>query len=279
MNIKQFTLLILALLLGGSNIFAQTETKEKTAKKVVIVKKTMDDNGNETVEKTVLEGEDAADFDLESIDLGEGKKKIIRIEKDEEVEDEKQVKKQVRIMRFDSDEDELTPEMIAKLKKEGIDIEKIMAEAKGDEKKMKWVTEDEEVIEINGEDKMVFIDAGDDEMEIEKEIIIVDKDGKEKKTEMHVVRKKMGSASGNTLDIKSLNINVDGNTLTVNAKTTAATTSVRLMDTEGKMIYKEDLKKFDGSLDRVFNLEKAAVGPVFLVIKQGDKVFSERIVR
>jgi hypothetical protein len=279
MNIKQSTLLIFALLLGGSNIFAQTETKEKTAKKVVIVKKTMDDNGNETVEKTILEGEEAANFDLESIDLGEGKKKIIRIEKDEEVEGEEQVKKQVRIMRFDSDEDELTPEMIAKLKKEGIDIEKIMAEAKGEEKKMKWVTEDEEVIEIDGEDKMVFINSGDDEVEIEKEIIIVDKDGKEKKTEMHLVRKKMGSASGNTLDIKSLNINVDGNTLTVNAKTTAATTSVRLMDTEGKMIHKEDLKKFDGSLDRVFNLEKAAVGPVFLVIKQGDKVFSERIVR
>ena len=279
MNIKQSTLLILALLLGGSSIFAQTETKEKAAKKVVIVKKTIDDNGNETVEKTVLEGEDAADFDLESIDLDEGKKKIIRIEKDEEVEGEEQVKKQVRIMRFDSDEDELTPEMIAKLKKEGIDIEKIMAEAKGEEKKMKWVTEDEEVIEIDGEDKMVFIDTGDDEMEIEKEIIIVDKDGKEKKTEMRVVRKKMGSASDNTLNIKSLNINVDGNTLTVNAKTTAAATSIRLMDTDGKMIYKEDLKKFDGSLDRVFNLEKAAVGPVFLVIKQGAKVFSERIVR
>jgi len=279
MNIKQSALLILALLLGGSNIFAQTDTTEKKAKKIVIVKKTMDENGNETVEKTVLEGDDAADFELEEIDLGEGHKKIIKIEKEEDVDDEKQIKKQVRIMKFDSDEDELSPEMIAKLKKEGIDIEVLLQEAKGGEKKMKWVTEDAEVIEIDGEDKMVFIDSGDSEMDIEKEIIIVDKSGKEKKTEMRVIRKDMGSANGNTLQIKSLNINIDGNTLTVNAKTTAKTTSVRVIDTDGKTIYKEDLKKFDGNLDRIFNLEKAAAGPIFLIIKQGNKVFSERIIR
>ncbi len=274
MNIKQSVLFILALLLGGSSIFSQTEEK---AKKVVIVKKTVDENGKETVEKTILEGEDAADFDLE--ELGEGKKKIIRIESDGNIDDEKTVKKQVRIMKFDSDENELTPEMIATLKKEGIDIEKILQDVEGGEKKMKWVTEDEDIIEINGDDKMVFIDSGDREMEIEKEIIVINKDGKEKKTEMRVIRKEMGLHSGNTLDIQSLNINVDGNTLTVNAKTTANTTSVKLIDTEGKMVYKEELKKFDGSLDRIFNLEKAAIGPVFLVIKQGDKIFSERIVR
>jgi len=279
MNIKLSTLFLLALLLGSSSIFAQTETTEKKAKKVVIVKKTMDEDGKETVEKTVLEGEDAADFNLEEMDLGEGKKKIIRIEKEEDIDGVKQVEKQVRIMRFDSDENELTPEMVEKLKKEGIDIEAIIKEAEGGEKKMSWVTEDEEVIEIDGEDKKVFIDTGDKEIDIEKEIIILDKDGKEQKTEMRVIRKKTDGANGNTLQIKSLNINIDDNTLTVNAKTNAEATSVRVMDTDGKVIYKEDLKKFDGNLDRVFNLEKAAVGPLFLVIKQGDKVFSERIVR
>lgn len=281
MNIKQSALLILALLVGGSSIFAQTEITEKKAKKIVIVKKTMDENGNETVEKKVLEGDDAKDFELEEIDLGEGGKKIIKIEKDNETKGEKKVEKKVRIMKFDSDKDELSPEIIAQLKKEGIDIEallKSVEEGEGD-KKMKWVTEDEEVIEIDGEDKMVFIDTGDKEIDIEKEIIIVDKDGKEQKTEMRVIRKDMSSANGNTLQIKSLNINLDDNTLTVNAKTTAEATSVRVIDTDGKMIYKEDLKKFDGSLDRIFNLEKAAAGPIFLVIKQGDKVFSERIIR
>ena len=276
MNIKQSALLILALLLGGTSIFAQAEKKTK---KVVIVKKTMDENGKETIEKTVLEGEDAADFDFEEIDLGEGKKKIVKIEKEEDIAGEKSVKKQIRIMKFDSAEDKLTPEMIAEMKKEGIDIEKILQEIEGGEKEMKWITEDEDLIEIDGEDKMVFIDSSDGEMEIEKEIIIIDADGKEKKTEMRVVRKKMSGASGNTLEIKSLNINLDGNTLTVNAKTTAGATFVRLIDTDGKMIYKEELKKFDGSLDRIFFLEKAAAGPVFLIIKQGDKIFSERIVR
>jgi len=276
MNIKQSIFLLLVLILGGNNIFAQTETTEKKAKKVVIVKKTLDENGNETVEKTVLEGDEAADFDLEEIDLGEGKKKIIKIEED--IEGEKQVKKQVRVMKFDSDKDELSPEMIAKLKKEGIDIETLLKDAEDGETKMKWVTEEEEVIEIDGKgDKVVFIDSSEEE--IEKEIIIINKDGKEQKTEMRVIRKDMGSPSGNTLDIKSLNINMDGNTLTVNAETQAATTSIRLIDTDGKIVYKEELKKFDGKLDRIFNLEKAAIGPVFLVIKQGDKVFSERIVR
>jgi hypothetical protein len=275
MNIKQSALLILALLLGGSSIFAQTEITEKKAKKVIIVKKTMDKNGNETLEKTVLEGDDAADFNLEIIDLSEGKKKIIRIEKDEDVEGEKQI----HIMEFDNNEDELTPEMIAQLKKEGIDIETLLQSVENGDKKMKWVTEDEKVIKIDGDHEMVFIDSGDMKMEIEKEIIIINKDRKEQKTEMRIIRKDMGSASGNTLQIKSLNINIDNNTLTVNAKTTAEPTSIRIIDTDGKVIYKEDLKKFDGSLDRIFNLEEAATGPVFLVIKQGDKVFSERIVR
>lgn len=257
MKIKNILLLVCAIFLCADSTFAQNEVSEKEAKKVVIIKKTIDADGNKTVEETVLEGAEAADFELE-----EAGKRIIKIEEEEEISGQK-TEKQVRIMKFDSDEGELTPEMIEKLKKEGIDIEEIMKTA--EDKK--------------GEDKIIFIDKGAQEMDIEKEIIIVDENGKKEKTKMRMKREMMDSVDGNTLAIKSININLDGNMLTINVSLPKAVTVVQLIDTDGKVIYKETVKKVAAQLDRVIDLEKAAQGPLFMIIKQGDKVFSERLVR
>ena len=266
MKIKILFALAFSMFLGQG--IAQTE---KTEKKVVIVKKTIDDNGNETVEKTILTGEDAANFDAQNEMDAE-----MKTAEKEEKKTVKKSEKQIRIMKFENDGDgEITPEMRKKLAEEGIDIDKILNE----EGKNVWITEDDEEIEIDGEHKMIFIDKGEKETEIEKEIIIVDDKGKESKTRMKMQRKAFGADAGNTLEIKSLNINLDNNNLTINLETEAKPISVLLTDTDGEKIYREEVKKFDGKFDGKIDLTKAAAGPVFLIVKQGEKVFSERIVR
>ena len=66
---------ILAILLGmcvGTLLHAQQESPEgEPTKKIIIIKKTIDEDGNELVEKIVKEGKDAEDFHFESID-GDG---------------------------------------------------------------------------------------------------------------------------------------------------------------------------------------------------------------
>ena len=55
-------LLLLGCFIFPNNSFAQSEKKEK--KQVVIIKKTIDKDGNEIVEKIVKEGKEAEDFDV-----------------------------------------------------------------------------------------------------------------------------------------------------------------------------------------------------------------------
>lgn len=55
-------LLLLGCFIFPNNSWSQTETKEK--KQVVIVKKTIDKDGNEVVEKIIKEGKEAEDFDV-----------------------------------------------------------------------------------------------------------------------------------------------------------------------------------------------------------------------
>lgn len=55
-------LLLLGCFIFSNSSFAQSETKEK--KQVVIVKKTIDKDGNEVVEKIIKEGKEAEDFDV-----------------------------------------------------------------------------------------------------------------------------------------------------------------------------------------------------------------------
>lgn len=55
-------LILLGCFIFPNSSFAQTETKEK--KQIVIVKKTIDKDGNEVVEKIIKEGKEAEDFDV-----------------------------------------------------------------------------------------------------------------------------------------------------------------------------------------------------------------------
>ena len=86
---KKFCLLTI-LLTGFINLtFAQTETEiTKSDKKVVIVTKTKDADGNEVVEKVVKEGEEIDDAALEKMINAELEAKGVKLKKGEQIEKE-----------------------------------------------------------------------------------------------------------------------------------------------------------------------------------------------
>ncbi len=90
-----------ALLLFAS-MFMLLQAQDE--KKVIIIKKTINENGVETVEETILEGEDANDFNMEDIDINEDGENI-NIEVDvrkilgEGEEGSDMMKKKIRILR------------------------------------------------------------------------------------------------------------------------------------------------------------------------------------
>ncbi len=101
---KSFLILLGILLLTSYNNQLQAQDENSPKKKVVIVTKKVDDQGNETINKEILEGEAAENFNLDDIDEtglndvdvnvnieedGSGKiKRIIKIRKDENGEQE-----------------------------------------------------------------------------------------------------------------------------------------------------------------------------------------------
>ena len=71
MRIQRLTFLILACCLLGSGLFAQDKQKdkeEKVHKKIVIIKKSVDEDGNEVEEKIIREGKAAEEFEFKSED-------------------------------------------------------------------------------------------------------------------------------------------------------------------------------------------------------------------
>lgn len=72
MNKLNFKSLVLAILLGmgvGTFLHAQQEAPQKeTSTKIIIIKKTIDEDGNEVVEKIIKEGEEAEGFYFETTD-------------------------------------------------------------------------------------------------------------------------------------------------------------------------------------------------------------------
>lgn len=136
-----WTLLFLGMFLVSNNAIAQQDKEVK--KKIVIVKKTIDKDGNEWVEKIVKEGEDAEDFDVDKF-LKENKS-----EKDKEVDVE------VMISDVEDGRQERTVEVT--------------------------VDGDDVIINENGEKTVVKIDGDSESQEITtedgKHIIIMTKEG------------------------------------------------------------------------------------------------------
>lgn len=57
-----------------------------------------------------------------------------------------------------------------------------------------------------------------------------------------------------------------------------APTSIIINDSSGKVIYEETLNRFDGYYNKQFNFNNVTPGTLYLSIRQGDKLVSEKIV-
>lgn len=201
---KKLLLLIALFTLGLTTTYAQdTDKKEK---KVVIVKKKIDENGKEVVEKTEASGaeadelikkmEEELDMDLEGTDIDieieDGDKKVIKKVKKESMVIEKsstsgeKEEKQIRI-KIDSDDDvdvdQMIEEMMGDMDEKDGHI-KVMVKKDGD-KTMKKVHKDHMIIKksktssAKGE-KTVTVDVEGDGDEQEYTIKIKGDDGEEK---------------------------------------------------------------------------------------------------
>jgi serine protease Do len=163
LKMKKLFLSLTALLVASVFVMAQTQ------KKVVIVKKTVTADGTEQVEKIVLEGEDAENFDINDHmpEKGTNQKVDIDVEIEETTtKTPKEPKKEIRIMKIE--------------KSPSLDMDDIMDSGLL-EKEIKVITGDDEDIRIiiNGEEEMIINpnDLGNSE----GEEIKIEMDGGEKK--------------------------------------------------------------------------------------------------
>lgn len=189
MNFSKIQITWILLLLGcfifPNNSFSQTETKEK--KQVVIVKKTMDKDGNEVVEKIIKEGKEAEDFDIAKY-LKEGEHGATN------------VNVEVRVIK-EGEEKSTDEEREVEVTVTGDNViimeggEKTIIKIDGDEVKKEITTED-------GKHVIIMKSEGGDENTFEfLEDIDVEMDG-DKKTEIRIMktRKSNGAFFGVMLD-------------------------------------------------------------------------------
>lgn len=181
MRVLKIHITCILFLLGGlifpNNVFAQ---QKKSSKKIVIVKKTVDENGNETVEKIIKEGDDAADFDvaeyLEKEDSG-------NVEINVEVQTEGLEKKK-----------ELEKEIEVVVKNETVIIN-------GDGEKVILKIDDTDRQEITTEDgkHIIILKKEGDDVDVNELLegmdIEIEEDGNEGKKEIRIMKMKKGNGA------------------------------------------------------------------------------------
>ena len=145
--------------------------------------------------------------------------------------------------------------------------------------KFKFFSEDEEhEMHFEGEGETILIEIEEDEDGEEKMIIkkqIIVKEGEHE----DVIELDNDFESESKLHLDELEIfpNPTDGMLKVKFKGEAVPTTVLITDITGKQIYKVFESDFDGTFDKEVDLEKIAKGVLVLTIKQGDKVYAEKI--
>lgn len=159
--------------------------------------------------------------------------------------------------------------------------------------KMIWLNNEGEEINLSEGKKKIIIhkepgeETAGETVKHKKKIVVIYKDKDEKITEADSgeevvmpeakIERKMEQ---NQVMFESLDIfpNPTQGVLQVNFKAAAVPTLVIISDVTGKEIYREELNGFSGDYNRQIDLKHAAKGTLLLSIKQGDKVYAEKII-
>lgn len=131
------------------------------------------------------------------------------------------------------------------------------------------VEEEEEPIE-----EIVIVDP--EEVEPEPEVLVIEEEPIELEQETELPQMDIN----NKLELLDFSAypNPTFGRVQVEFRAEQAPTTVIISDLNGKVVYKENLIQFDGYYNKEFNFTNVTPGTLFLSIRQGDKVVSERIV-
>ncbi len=124
----------------------------------------------------------------------------------------------------------------------------------------KWINEDGEEINIDGDAQIYFIDENDNEEEVSE--------------------KRKTAESNQTLDLSEISIfpNPTDGKITLEFTAPAQPIQIKIIDVNGKEVYNKNLKRFDGRFKKVINLKNASKGTLLLSILQGNEVYSEKFI-
>ncbi|MDH3651313.1 MAG: T9SS type A sorting domain-containing protein, partial [Saprospiraceae bacterium] len=133
---------------------------------------------------------------------------------------------------------------------------------------------------IERDDEMIVLDVTlgehpeiNENKVIEKHIeIIVERDGTEESPDLSIDLPKL------QLNQFEAYPNPNKGLLTVKFRGEAEPTVITISDIAGKSVYKEALSTFDGNYNKEISLSKFAKGTLLLIIEQGGKRFTEKIV-
>ena len=262
---------------------AQSETNDpKTTKKMVIIKKTVDADGNETSERIERELTDEEVMIWKSDDgtTTEVRKKRLTLT-DEAIEDARALKGDERVeLRVYQSLDSLPAELRRELG--DLDVpegaETRIRVLKMDDADRTFSLEDGELpADVRQQLEAAGIDpqdlAGKKQIRIIERGVDVDVDVDAADTDA------LRPDPENTLDLETLNLNLDSdgtNTdLTLQFTTTAAPTSVVVTDRDGERVFVNEYPKFDGKFKETIRFAGDRFRGGEILIRQGGKQFRE----
>lgn len=154
-------------------------------------------------------------------------------------------------------------------------------------KKMIFVEEEmHDDMDTDGDKKVIIIKKdgeGNEVKEVRSSKVIIIKKGDKSDATQPVIEKQevvVQPAVENTLKLDAVSIfpNPTDGVLRVQFKGEAKPTVVSISDLSGKEVYRKDLDIFGGEFNEQISLREAAKGTLLLSIRQGEKVFSEKVI-
>lgn len=258
---KSYLLLMLTLFLATGSILAQEKVK-KEKKTIVIIEKTIDENGNEVIKKTIKEGDEIDDREWDMISAEDGK--VVMIKKGDSTTTKKEISVEVE------EEDGLKKISIKITENDG-EVETINWQGSGE-----FSEEFKKELEAKG----VHVDMLEGEDEDVQVFINTEEKVEGQQTKM-MVKVEEDEDESHDLLLNTININIESNPsgkkINLSFKGKSLPTSVSLIDETGKQVYHSFMKDFQGMFNQEINVEGAVNATLELHIKQGTKEFTQRI--
>ncbi|MBR9920804.1 MAG: T9SS type A sorting domain-containing protein [Bacteroidetes bacterium] len=232
----------------------QAQEPASAEKEIVIIKKHIDENGVEVVEKKVIKGEDAENFEW----------------KEEMPANHPDDVKHIKIVEIQSGEED--EQNLIFIRKVG---EEINVDVKGaGEHEFLWIGDEHGEQEYEVE---VEIDA---EGEVHREIIIRKQKGEAFSRDNKPEVEWSDEQYNQPLSLTGFTVfpNPSSGAIQLQFEGEAVPTKILITDVIGRSVYEENLSSFSGQYNRQLEIEGER-GTYFVSVIQGSKVLTEKVIR